>query len=85
MANVAGTYKKRLSSLIVEYEVFEPIEYKDVPIEMKRKIFNLLILLKGKCDQHKEITNYKARLNMDGSRAKIGDDVFYTYAPVIDY
>ncbi len=65
--------------------MFEPIEYNDVPIEMKSKIFNLLILLKRKRDQHKEITKYQARLVMDGSRAKVGEDVFYTYAPVIDY
>jgi hypothetical protein len=65
--------------------VSEPIEYNDVPIEMKSKIFNLLILLKRKRDQHKEITKYKARLVMDGSRAKVGEDVFDSYAPVIDY
>ncbi len=65
--------------------MFEPIEYKDVPIEMKSKIFNLLILLNRKRDQHKETTKYKARLVMDGSRAKVGEDVFDTYAPVIDY
>jgi hypothetical protein len=70
--------RKELSSLIIHNEVFEPIEYKDVPIEMKSKIFNLLILLKRKRDQHKEITKYKARLVMDGSqsRAKVGEDVF---------
>jgi hypothetical protein len=77
--------RKELSSLIIDNEVFEPIEYKDVPIEKKSKIFNLLILLKRKRDQHKEITKYKARLVMDGSRAKVGEDVFDTYAPVIDY
>jgi hypothetical protein len=74
--------------LIIDSEKFEPIEYKDVPIEIKSKIivvFNLLILLKRKRDQHKEITKYKARLVMDGSRAKVGEDVFDTYAPVIDY
>ncbi len=77
--------RKQLSSLIIENEMFEPIEYKDVPTEMKRKIFNLLILLKCKRDQHKEITKYKARLVIDGSRAKLGEDVFDTNAPVIDY
>ena len=46
--------RKELSSMIIDNEVFEPIEYKDVPIESK--IFNLLILLKRKRDQHKEIT-----------------------------
>ncbi len=57
--------RKELSSLIIDNEVFEPIEYKNVPIEMKGKIINLLILLKRKRDQHKEITKYKARLVMD--------------------
>jgi hypothetical protein len=71
--------------LIIDNEVFEAIKYKDVPIEMKRKIFNLLILLKRKRGQQKEITKYKARLVMNGSQAKVGEDVFDTYAPVIDY
>ncbi len=52
---------------------------------MKSKIFNLLILLKRKHDQHKEITKHKARLVMDGSRGKVGEDVFDTYAPDFDY
>ncbi len=77
--------RKELSSLIIDNEVFEPIEYKYVPIEMKSKISNLLILLKRKRDQHKEFTKYKARLVMDGSRAKVGEDVFDTYAPVIAF
>jgi hypothetical protein len=71
--------------LIVTNDVFEPIKIDDVPIEKQKKIFNLLILLKRKRDQHHEITKYKARLVMDGSRAQIGVDVFDTYAPVIDY
>jgi hypothetical protein len=77
--------KIELSSLIIDNKVFEPIEYKDVPIEMKSKIFNVLILLKRKRDQQKEITKYKARLVMVGSRAKVVEDVFDTYALVIDY
>ncbi len=77
--------RKELSSLIIDNEVFELIKYNDVPIEMKSKISNLLIWLKRKRDQHKEITKYKARLVMDGSRAKVGEDAFDTYAPVIDY
>ena len=77
--------KVELTSLIVTNEVFEPIEWKDVPQEKQSKIFNLLILLKRKRDQFGEITKHKARLVMDGSRAQIGVDVFDTYAPVIDY
>ncbi len=74
-----------LTSLIVTNDVFEPIEIDDVAIEKQNKIFNLLILLKHKRDQHHEIIKYKARLVMEGSRAQIGVDVFDTYAPVIDY
>ena len=77
--------RKELSSLIIDNEVFEPVKWQDVPAEKHNKIFNLLILLKRKRDQHREITKYKARLVMDGSRAKVGVDVFDTYAPVIDY
>ena len=77
--------KIELTSLIVTNEVFEPIEWEDVPHEKRNKIFNLLILLKRKRDQFGEITKHKARLVMDGSRAQIGVDVFDTYAPVIDY
>ncbi len=68
--------KTELTSLIVTNDVFDP---------MQNKIFNLLILLKRKLDQHHEITKYKARLVMNGFRAQIGVDVFDTYAPVIDY
>jgi hypothetical protein len=77
--------KTELTSLIIKNEVFEPVKIDDVPIEKQNKIFNLLILLKRKRDQHHEISKYKARLVMDGSRAQIGIDVFDTYAPVIDY
>ncbi len=77
--------RKELSSLIIENEVFDVIEYEDVPIEKRNKIYNLLVLLKRKRDQHQEITKYKARMAMDGSRAQVGVDVFDTYAQVIDY
>jgi hypothetical protein len=63
--------------------VFDVIEYEDVPMEKRNKIFN--VLLKRKRDQHQEITKYKARMVMDGSRAQVGVHVFDTYAPVIDY
>ncbi len=76
--------RTELTSLIVTNDVFEPIKINDVPIEKQNKIFNLLILLKPKRDQHHEITKYKARLVIDCSRAQIGVDVFDTYAPVID-
>ncbi len=65
--------------------MFEPIEYEDLPVAKRGKIFNLLILLKQKRDKHQEITNYKARLVMDGSRARIGINVFDTCALLIDY
>ena len=68
--------RKELTSLIIDNEVFEPVKWDDVPNEKQGKIFNLLILLKRKRDQHHEISKYKARLVMDGSRAQIGVDVF---------
>ena len=77
--------RTELTSLIINNEVFEPITINDVPIEKRSKIFNLLILLKRKRDQHQEISKYKARMVMDGSRAQIVIDVFDTYAPAIDY
>ncbi len=77
--------RKELSSLIIENEVSDVVEYEDVPIEKRNKIYNLLVLLKRKRDQHQEITKYKARMVMDSSRAQVGVDVFDTYAPVIDY
>ena len=77
--------KKELTSLILENEVFEPIEYQQVPLEKRNKIFNLLILLKRKRDQFGHISKHKARMVMDGSKAIVGVDVFDTYAPVIDY
>ena len=68
--------RTELTSMIVTNDAFDP---------MQNKIFNLLILLTRKLDQHHEITKYKARLVMNGFRAQIGVDVFDTYAPVIDY
>jgi hypothetical protein len=52
VATAAGSYKRR--AMIIDYEVFEPIEYKDILIEVKSKIFNLLIRLKCERDQHNE-------------------------------
>jgi hypothetical protein len=75
VATVAGSYKKR--AMIIDNEVFEPIKYKDVLIEMKSKIFHLLIVL--------NVNVINIRKIMDGSRAKVGEDVFDTYALVIDY
>jgi hypothetical protein len=77
--------RKELSSLIIENEVFDVVEYEDVPMEKPNKIYNLLVLLERNHDQHQEFTKYKARMVMDGSRAQVGVDVFDTYAPVIDY
>ena len=77
--------RKELTSYIIDNKVFEPVKWDDVPNDKQGKIFNLLILLKRERDQHHEISKYKARLVMDGSRAQIGVDVFDSYAPVIDY
>ncbi len=77
--------RTELTCLIVTNDVFKPIKIDDVPIEKQNKIFNLLILLKRKRDQHHEITKYKAGLVMDGFRAPIGVDGFDRYAPVIHY
>ena len=52
---------------------------------MHNKIYQLLILLKRKRNQFQEITKRKCRLVMDGSKAKVGIDVFDTYALVIGY
>jgi hypothetical protein len=82
--------RTELTSLIIKLvknDVFEPIKIDDVSMEKQNKSFNLLtrILLKHKRDQHQEITKYRARWVMDGSRAQMGVAVFDTYAPVIDY
>ena len=70
--------RTELRLLITTNDVFEPIKIDDVPIEKQKTILNLLILLKSKRDQRYEITKYKARLVMDGSRAQIGVEVFDT-------
>jgi SAM-dependent MidA family methyltransferase len=44
--------RKELSSLIIENEVFDVIEYEDVSIEKRNKIYNLLVLLKRQRDKH---------------------------------
>ncbi len=65
--------------------MFVVIEYENVPIEKRNKIYNLLVLLKRRRDQHQEMNKYKAPMVMDGSREQIGVDVFDTYGQVIDY
>ena len=70
--------------MIIKNEVFETVDYKDIPAEMHYKIYPLLILLKRKINQFQDITKYMCRLVMDGLKAKVGIDVFDTYAPVID-
>ena len=44
-----------------------------------------MILLKRKRNKLREISKYKCRLVMDGSRQRVGIDVFDTFSPVIDY
>ena len=51
----------------------------------QRRIYNLMILLKRKRNKLREISKYKCRLVMDGSRQRVGIDVFDTFSPVIDY
>lgn len=72
-----------VTSLIDRKHVFHIVEENDIP--PGAKIYNLLILLKRKRNQFQEITKYKCRLVMDGSRQVVGVDVFDTLAPVIDY
>ena len=71
------------TSLIDKRNVFEAVNKSDVP--PGARIFNLLILLKRKRNKFREISKYKCRLVMDGSRQIVGVDVFDTFAPVIDY
>ena len=55
------SYQNKFES-IIKNEVFETVDYKDIPAEMRNKIYPLLILLKGKRNQFQEITKYKADL-----------------------
>ena len=74
-----------LTSLIQKRNVFKIVTMNEIPTEHRSKIYNLMILLKRKRNQFREISKYKCRLVMDGSRQKVGIDVFDTFAPVIDY
>jgi hypothetical protein len=66
--------KKELTSLIIENEVFVVIEYEDVPIEKRNKIYNLSVLLQCKRDQHQEMNKYKARfINQSSIWQSLGD------------
>jgi len=71
------------TSLIDKRNVFQVVTRDEIP--PRAKIYNLLILLKRKRNQFHEISKYKCRLVMDGSRQVVGVDVFDTFAPVIDY
>ena len=61
-------------------------EYKDIPTKIlqDKLIYNLMILLKRKRDQFEEVKKHKCRLVMNGSQAVVGQDVFDTFAPVIE-
>ena len=74
-----------LTSLIDKRHVFQIVKQEDIPPEHKRKTYNLMILLKRKRNKFREISKYKCRLVMDGSRQEVGKDVFDPFSPVIDY
>ena len=63
--------RTEFESLIIKNEVFETVDYKDIPAEMRNKINPLLILLKRKRNQFQEFTKYKCKLVLDGSKAKV--------------
>ena len=63
---MVGSSQKKLTSLIIVNDVFDITRWEDVPMEKRDEIFNLLILLKRKRDQHNEIVKHKAKLVMDG-------------------
>ena len=63
---------------LVSRDVFDHLKRQD-EIPAGKKIFKLLLLLKRKRDKNHEISKYKARLVMDGSKAVIGKDVDETF------
>ena len=69
---------------LISRDVFDHLKSRDeIPSGMN--IFKLLLLLKRKRGKHHEISKYKARLVMDGSKAVIGKDENETFSPVVDY
>ena len=76
--------KVELTSLIDKRHVFQIVK-EDIPPEHQRRIYQLMILLKRNGNKLREISKYKCRLVMDGSRQRVGIDVFDTFSPVIDY
>ena len=54
---------------LISRDVFDHLKGLD-EIPSGKKIFKLLLLLKRKRDKHHEFSKYKARLVMDGSKAK---------------
>jgi hypothetical protein len=71
--------------MIQNRNVFKIVTKNEISAQAQIKIYNLIILLKRKRNQFREISKYNCRLVMDGSRQKVGVDVFDTFAPVIDY
>ncbi len=74
-----------LTSLIKKRNVFKVVTMNEILPEHRSKIYNLMIILKRKRNQFREISKYRCRLVMDGSRQKVGAGVFDTLAPVINY
>jgi len=70
-------------SLIDKKHVFEIVKRDDIPPKHQKRIYCLMILLKRKRNKFREISKYKCRQVMDGSRQIVGRDVFETFAPVI--
>ena len=51
-----------LTSLIQKRNVFKIVTMNEIPTEHRSKIYNLMILLKRKRNQFREISKYKCRL-----------------------
>jgi len=77
--------KLELTSLINRHHVFQIVRKEDIPSEHQRRIHKLMILLKHKQNKLHEISKYKCGLVMNGSRQRVGINVFDTFSPVIDY
>ena len=71
---------------LISLDVFDHLKSRDdSEVPSSKKIFKLLLLLKRMRDQHREISKYKARLVMDGSKAVIGKDLCQMFSPVVHY
>jgi len=68
---------------LLERNVFHFLDVSEIPPD--KRALNVLWVFKKKINPYGEVTRYKARLVVDGSKQRPFEDYFQSYAPTVDY